>query len=156
MQTLLGRKRKHDREDNFRCVREDFRHQRTRGEEDSSEMSQTAEVTLDEEDSNNVDQSVEGTRGEEELNQMDQSDKPIDRISLMPDHVIHRILSSLRNMKDVVRTSVLSKRWRSLWYSFTTIKAIEVVDKCLNIVTETISSVGGTAVIVADHGNAEQ
>ncbi|WMW50148.1 MAG: 2,3-bisphosphoglycerate-independent phosphoglycerate mutase [Candidatus Phytoplasma australasiaticum] len=37
-----------------------------------------------------------------------------------------------------------------------TIKAIEVVDKCLNIVTETISSVGGTAVIVADHGNAEQ
>ncbi|KAK7261742.1 hypothetical protein RIF29_28061 [Crotalaria pallida] len=118
LQTRFGRKRKHGREDNFRCVQEGFRRQRIRGEEDSSHMSQSAEETLGEEDSNKVDQSVEGTRGEEELNQMDQSDESMDRISLMPDHIIHRILSSLRNVKDVVRTSVLSKRWRFLWYSF--------------------------------------
>ncbi|MDV3202323.1 MAG: 2,3-bisphosphoglycerate-independent phosphoglycerate mutase, partial [Candidatus Phytoplasma australasiaticum] len=36
------------------------------------------------------------------------------------------------------------------------LKVVILFDKCLNIVTETISSVGGTAVIVADHGNAEQ
>lgn len=61
---------------------------------------------------------LQETRGEEDLNQMDQSVESIDHISMLPDHVIHHILSLLRNVKDAVRTSVLSKKWRLLWYSF--------------------------------------
>ncbi|XP_027343430.1 uncharacterized protein LOC113856003 [Abrus precatorius] len=54
----------------------------------------------------------------EDLDQMDQSVESVDRISQLPDHVIHHILSHLRNVKDAIRTSTLSKRWRALWYSF--------------------------------------
>ncbi|KAF8043969.1 hypothetical protein BT93_A2065 [Corymbia citriodora subsp. variegata] len=39
---------------------------------------------------------------------------PSDRISALPDAVIHHIFSFLP-LKDVVKTSVLSKRWRSTW-----------------------------------------
>ena len=37
-----------------------------------------------------------------------------------------------------------------------TTKAVEVVDECLKDVVEAIESVGGVAVVLADHGNAEQ
>lgn len=37
-----------------------------------------------------------------------------------------------------------------------TIMAIETVDKCLGRLLEAISKAGGTAIIIADHGNAEQ
>ena len=57
-------------------------------------------------------------QGKHDLNQMDQSVESMDRISQLPDHVIHHILSQLRNVKDAIRTSILSKRWRALWYSF--------------------------------------
>ncbi|TKY48233.1 F-box/FBD/LRR-repeat protein [Spatholobus suberectus] len=82
----LGRKRKHDIEDNFDCVREGAR--------------------------------LKETRGEKDLDQMDPSVESVDRISPLPDHVIHHILSHLRNVKDAIRTSILSKRWRALWHSF--------------------------------------
>jgi 2,3-bisphosphoglycerate-independent phosphoglycerate mutase len=36
-----------------------------------------------------------------------------------------------------------------------TIMAVETVDKCLGRLLEAISKVGGTAIIIADHGNAE-
>ncbi|KAK7325139.1 hypothetical protein VNO77_29241 [Canavalia gladiata] len=58
------------------------------------------------------------TQRKKDLDQMDQSVESMDRISQLPDHVIHHILSLLRNMKDAIRTSILSKRWRALWYSF--------------------------------------
>lgn len=50
--------------------------------------------------------------------QMDPSVESVDRISQLPDHVIHHILSHLRNVNDAVRTSILSKKWRALWHSF--------------------------------------
>lgn len=37
-----------------------------------------------------------------------------------------------------------------------TTKAVEVVDECLKDVVEAIESIGGVAVVLADHGNAEQ
>src|SRR4028119_517010 len=36
-----------------------------------------------------------------------------------------------------------------------TIMAVETVDKCLGRLLEAISKAGGTAIIIADHGNAE-
>ncbi|XP_027771330.1 F-box/FBD/LRR-repeat protein At3g52680-like [Solanum pennellii] len=39
----------------------------------------------------------------------------IDRISSLPDEVIHKILSSLLIFDEVVQLSVLSKRWRYIW-----------------------------------------
>ncbi|XP_056161570.1 putative F-box/LRR-repeat protein At3g18150 isoform X2 [Syzygium oleosum] len=46
------------------------------------------------------------------------SGSPSDLISALPDAVIHRIFSYLP-LEDVVKTSVLSKRWRSTWTSTT-------------------------------------
>ncbi|XP_041001940.1 F-box/LRR-repeat protein 25-like [Juglans microcarpa x Juglans regia] len=43
-------------------------------------------------------------------------------ITQLPDHIIHYILSLLRNTKDAARTSILSKRWRELWTSFSILK----------------------------------
>jgi phosphoglycerate mutase (EC 5.4.2.1) len=37
-----------------------------------------------------------------------------------------------------------------------TIQALETVDRCLGRLLESVIQVGGTAIIIADHGNAEQ
>jgi len=37
-----------------------------------------------------------------------------------------------------------------------TIKAVETVDRCVGKLLESISQAGGTALLTADHGNAEQ
>jgi 2,3-bisphosphoglycerate-independent phosphoglycerate mutase len=37
-----------------------------------------------------------------------------------------------------------------------TIKAVETVDRCLGLVLDAVASVGGVAIVTADHGNAEQ
>ncbi|AES67901.1 putative F-box domain, leucine-rich repeat domain, L domain-containing protein [Medicago truncatula] len=54
----------------------------------------------------------------EDAGQMVQSVESVDRISELPNHVIHHILSFLRNVKDAIRTRSLSKRWRTMWFSF--------------------------------------
>ncbi|KAM5579297.1 hypothetical protein ABKV19_009204 [Rosa sericea] len=41
-----------------------------------------------------------------------------DHISQLPESVIHHILSLIRCTKGAARTSVLSKRWRDVWTSF--------------------------------------
>ncbi|KAK7402274.1 hypothetical protein VNO78_14407 [Psophocarpus tetragonolobus] len=45
-------------------------------------------------------------------------DESVDSISELPAHIIHLILSHLRNVKDAIRTSILSKKWKELWDSF--------------------------------------
>ncbi|XP_026431448.1 putative F-box/FBD/LRR-repeat protein At1g78760 isoform X1 [Papaver somniferum] len=48
-----------------------------------------------------------------------------DRISELPDALIHHIFSFL-DMKYVVQTSVLSRRWRYLWFSLPTIEVVDI------------------------------
>ncbi|CAN1840431.1 hypothetical protein LINPERHAP1_LOCUS36058 [Linum perenne] len=41
-----------------------------------------------------------------------------DRISLLPDEVIHHILARLKSIKEAAKTIFLSKRWTRLWLSY--------------------------------------
>ncbi|PIA31999.1 hypothetical protein AQUCO_04700107v1 [Aquilegia coerulea] len=52
-----------------------------------------------------------------------------DRISHLPDGILQQIISLL-SMKPAVCTSVLSKRWRYLWTSISTLNIIDQPDKC--------------------------
>ncbi|XP_022715084.1 putative F-box protein At5g40050 isoform X1 [Durio zibethinus] len=49
---------------------------------------------------------------------MEQKVDRVDYISQLPEHIIHHIISFLRCKKDAARTSILSKRWRDMWVSF--------------------------------------
>lgn len=119
-----GKKRKYKMEDNVNDVQE------FQGELDMDPMDQAednvnggqefqGELEIDPmdqaEDNVNCAQQVQG---ENVVVPMDQSLDPMDCISKLPLEVIHHILSLLRNVKDVVRTSVLSRKWRGIWYSY--------------------------------------
>jgi hypothetical protein len=39
----------------------------------------------------------------------------VDRISALPDDLLHLILGFVRDAKSVVRTATLSRRWRRVW-----------------------------------------
>lgn len=49
---------------------------------------------------------------------MEQRVDNVDYISQLPEHIIHQIIGCLRCTKDAARTSVLSKKWRDIWTSF--------------------------------------
>lgn len=42
----------------------------------------------------------------------------VDRISDLPDEILHIILSKLSSIKSIAQTSVLSKRWKYLWQCY--------------------------------------
>lgn len=42
--------------------------------------------------------------------------KIMDRVSLLPTHILHHILTFLP-AQDIVRTCVLSKQWKNIWCS---------------------------------------
>ncbi|KAI3839250.1 hypothetical protein MKW92_039849 [Papaver armeniacum] len=54
----------------------------------------------------------------------------VDRISNLPDSIIHNILSLLVDIKFVVQTCVLSKRWRYIWTSLPVLKISETFHYC--------------------------
>ncbi|MFQ6657507.1 hypothetical protein Gotur_027149, partial [Gossypium turneri] len=52
---------------------------------------------------------------------MEQRADSVDYISQLPDHIIHQIIGRLRCNKDTARTCILSKRWRDIWTSFSSL-----------------------------------
>lgn len=49
----------------------------------------------------------------------------VDRISALPDHLAHHIMSLLP-AKDITKTSVLSKRWEHLWLTYPVVEFDEI------------------------------
>ncbi|KAG4146082.1 hypothetical protein ERO13_D05G135050v2 [Gossypium hirsutum] len=52
---------------------------------------------------------------------MEQRADSVDYISQLPDHIIHQIIGRLRCNKVTARTCILSKRWRDIWTSFSSL-----------------------------------
>ncbi|TYG68314.1 hypothetical protein ES288_D05G144300v1 [Gossypium darwinii] len=52
---------------------------------------------------------------------MEQRADSVDYISQLPDHIIHQIMGRLRCNKVTARTCILSKRWRDIWTSFSSL-----------------------------------
>ncbi|CAN1152128.1 hypothetical protein LINPERHAP2_LOCUS18547 [Linum perenne] len=59
-------------------------------------------------------------RGRKKRKEMKNPSPPTmeDRISELPDEIIHQILQSLGSHKQAARTSILSRRWLHLWLSY--------------------------------------
>ncbi|GMY34504.1 putative F-box/FBD/LRR-repeat protein At1g66290 [Fagus crenata] len=88
---------------------------------------------------NSIDKTVgqRRKRSAEDLNKLDRRVESRDLISQLPEHIIHHILSLLRDAKDAARTSCLSRRWRQMWTSFSILKydqdKIQEQEGCLDM-----------------------
>ncbi|KAK9282562.1 hypothetical protein L1049_005483 [Liquidambar formosana] len=71
------------------------------------------------EDFNIMDQRIDiaRKRSRKDFDTMDQTVDAMDRISQLPEPIIHHILSFLHT-EDAARTSILSKKWKQMWESF--------------------------------------
>ncbi|KAJ4836283.1 hypothetical protein Tsubulata_025793, partial [Turnera subulata] len=78
---------------------------------------------VDEEFDDNSDEEEEGLDRPEEIcikyrpGEREGEEEEEDRISQLPDVILHRILSFLPDTQFAARTSTLSKRWKKLWIS---------------------------------------
>lgn len=76
---------------------------------------------------------------------------------------------SAYEVRDQAISAIKSKKYQTMILNFAnpdmvghtgsipaTVKAVETTDECVGDVVDAIISVGGTAIILADHGNAEQ
>jgi 2,3-bisphosphoglycerate-independent phosphoglycerate mutase len=76
---------------------------------------------------------------------------------------------SAYEVKDKAVEAILSKKYDTMILNFAnpdmvghtgsieaTTKAVEAVDRCAKEVVEAILAIGGTCIILADHGNAEK
>lgn len=63
---------------------------------------------------------VDGVRKKQSkgVNPVEQEVESVDIISELPESVIHHIFSFIRCAKEAARTSILSKKWRDAWKSF--------------------------------------
>ncbi|XP_057772041.1 F-box/LRR-repeat protein At3g26922-like [Salvia miltiorrhiza] len=66
-----------------------------------------------------------------------------DRLSELPDSLIIEILSLL-DMKDVVRTSLLSQRWRNLW---STIPCLDLLEQTTSIISSVLAQWKGPKIL---------
>ncbi|GLU14383.1 hypothetical protein SLE2022_309580 [Rubroshorea leprosula] len=87
---------------------------------DRSSQKPIAQRKRKRDDFNPIDKSDRREKKQMRINMksMEQNVDSVDRISQLPEHIIHQILASVRCKKDAARTSILSKRWREIWASF--------------------------------------
>lgn len=67
-----------------------------------------------------------------EVTNTDERAVNVDRISELPEHILHHILCLLRWPTDLARTSILSKKWNVIWQSFTSFDFDQRRFLCLN------------------------
>ncbi|KAL4625843.1 hypothetical protein ACB092_05G054100 [Castanea dentata] len=95
------------------------------------------------EDLNTIDETVGQRKKQsgEDLSELDHRVEFRDIISQLPEHIIHHILSLLRDTKDAARTSILSRKWRQIWTSFSILKfdqqKIQEQEGCLEMRNKT-------------------
>ncbi|XP_006343017.1 putative F-box/LRR-repeat protein At5g02700 [Solanum tuberosum] len=67
-----------------------------------------------------------------EITNTDERAVNADRISELPEHILHHILCLLRWPADLARTSILSKKWKVIWESFTSFDFDQRHFQCVN------------------------
>lgn len=76
-----------------------------------------------------------------------ETEKEVDRISYLPGHIIDKVLSQL-SLRDAVRTSVLSKKWR---YKWNTLPHLVFDNQAVLIVSQDQTFIKNKIVSVVDH-----
>ncbi|OEL27907.1 hypothetical protein BAE44_0011075 [Dichanthelium oligosanthes] len=82
-------------------------------------------------------------------------DGGVDRISDLPDDLLHVILSHLRNALDVTRTAALSRRWRRVWVHARDLSLVDVDPEYLIKGISSDEFVGFVDWVLARRGDAD-